>query len=162
MPEEEPLQTLAPLKIVFESEDGVLVCEIEQVDEFGRCLHDWKWGRDGIVDDHGDAAYQRLVASLMRQERELPFGFRRRNQSFFCSLVEISLHMLARHSVNAGNGSVHQGRGPLCPVDIGQFLQQNLDFLAIRRTLRNQMESLRRCVIFSMLSQYCKSGLCIP
>lgn len=41
-----------------------------------------------------------------------------------------------------GSGRLHQGRGPLRPVHIGQLLQQNLDFLAIGRTLRDKMETL--------------------
>lgn len=62
MPEEQPLQTLALLQLILESEHIVLVCELQQVEEFGRCLHDGEWGRLGIVDDYGDATYRGLIS----------------------------------------------------------------------------------------------------
>lgn len=45
VPEEEPLQRLATLELVFEAEDVVLVGEFEEVEQFGGGFHDREgWG----------------------------------------------------------------------------------------------------------------------
>jgi hypothetical protein len=70
--------------------------------------------------------------------------------------------MSTRYLVNADNGDVHQGRGPLRPVHIGQLLQQNLDFLAIGRTLRDKMKTLLYCRLSDALAIFQVFGSCIP
>lgn len=56
MPEESPLQTLAPLHLVLEAEFVVFVRELEEIQHFRGSLHD-REGRVGcVVDEHGDAS----------------------------------------------------------------------------------------------------------
>ena len=42
MPEKEPLECLAALELVFESEFVVFVGEFQEVEEFGGGFHHWK------------------------------------------------------------------------------------------------------------------------
>lgn len=78
---------------------------------------------------------------------DLPFGLRRRYQSFFCSLVEMLLLLLMMWLGNS-DGDVHQGRGPFQAVHTGQLLQQNLGFLTIRCTLCNKVNTLTELLAF--------------
>jgi len=71
------------------------------------------------------------------------------------------LPISVRHLANADNRDVHQGRGPLSSIHIGQLLQENLDFLAIRRTLRDKMEALT-CQFFGVLAKSQNFDMCIP
>lgn len=56
MPEEQPLQTLVALQFIFEAELVLLVRKLEQIQQFGRGLHDSKGRGLRVVDDDGDAA----------------------------------------------------------------------------------------------------------
>lgn len=64
VPEEEPLKSFAPLKLVLEAECVILVCEFQQVEKFRRRFHYGEWGWHGIVDNDGDASCRRLVRPL--------------------------------------------------------------------------------------------------
>lgn len=56
MPEEQPLQRLAPLQLVLEPKDIVLVRELEEIQQLRRRFHDGKGRRLRVVDEDGDAA----------------------------------------------------------------------------------------------------------
>ena len=56
MPEEQPLQALAPFEIVLEAELVFFVCELEQVQHLGAGFHAREGRGLGVVHDHGDAA----------------------------------------------------------------------------------------------------------
>jgi hypothetical protein len=69
VPEEQPLQRLALLQLVRETENVVLVILALQIQEFRTGLMHWERRRDGIVDDHGNAAIgvdsQKIVGLLL-------------------------------------------------------------------------------------------------
>jgi len=111
MPEEQPLQALAPLELVLEAEVVLLIVEFGQVEQLGRGLHHGERGRLGVVDEDGDAT--------VGIETEEPFFL-----------------LLVGHDVD-------QGRGPFGTIDIGQFLEEDLDLLTIGRALRDEMKTLR-------------------
>jgi hypothetical protein len=56
MPKEQPLQALVPLQLVLEPEPVLLVREFQQIEQFGRGLHDGEGRGLGVIDDDGDAA----------------------------------------------------------------------------------------------------------
>ena len=56
MPKEQPLQRLTPLQLILEPKHVVLVRKLEQVQQFGRRLHDGERGRLRVVDEDGDSA----------------------------------------------------------------------------------------------------------
>jgi hypothetical protein len=54
--EEEPLQALVAFQLVFEAILVFLVGELEQVEQFRRCLHDGERRVLGVVHNDWDAA----------------------------------------------------------------------------------------------------------
>jgi len=56
MPEEQPLQRLTPLQLIFEPENIIFVGELEEIEKFGACFHNWEGGRLVVVDEDRDAA----------------------------------------------------------------------------------------------------------
>ena len=56
MPEEQPLQRLAPLELILEAEHVILIRELEEVEELSGGFHDGEGRRLGVVDEDGDAA----------------------------------------------------------------------------------------------------------
>lgn len=83
------------------------------------------------------------VLSIMTGIR--PFGLRRRNQSFFCSLVMMLLKIVSRSRVECDRResiNVHQSGSPFCAVDLVQLFEHNLYFLAIGGTLSDEVKSL--------------------
>ena len=74
----------------------------------------------------------------------MPFGFKARNQSFFCSLVEISLYWksASRWHYFLHCLGLHESSAPLCTISIGQFFEEDLNVLAIRGILGDQVKSL--------------------
>lgn len=63
MPEEDPLQALAALQLVFKAEGVVLVCSLEKVEHLCRCLHDREGRVLSVVYEDWDAAWV-VLASL--------------------------------------------------------------------------------------------------
>lgn len=57
VPEEEPLQCLAALKIVFKPKFVVFVFSFQKVEQFCGCLHDCERGRLVVVDEDWNAAF---------------------------------------------------------------------------------------------------------
>ena len=79
-----------------------------------------------------------------------PLGSRRRNQSFFCSLVIMLLKdgaMLAiraqSHLGGSGEG-LHQSLSPFGTIDVMQLLEHNLHLLPIGGTLCDQVKTLEQ------------------
>ena len=56
MPEEQPLQRLAPLQLILEPKHIILIRELQKIQELSRCFHDWEGRRLGVVDEDGDTA----------------------------------------------------------------------------------------------------------
>ena len=56
MPKEQPLQALAPLQLIFEAKDVLLVRELLEIQQLGRGFHDREGWVLGVVDENGDAA----------------------------------------------------------------------------------------------------------
>jgi len=56
MPEEQPLETLIPLKLVLKSELIFLVGEFDEVQQLGTGLHDGEGRRYSVIDYDGNAA----------------------------------------------------------------------------------------------------------
>lgn len=56
MPEEQPLKSFITLKLVCETENVLLIGELEEVEKLCASLHDWERRILGIVDDDGDTA----------------------------------------------------------------------------------------------------------
>ena len=94
VPKEQPLQALVALKFIFEPEFVVLVCKLEKIEKFGGGLHYGEWWRLGIVDDDRYPAFIVISATVSRFkfDRHRPLGSKRRNHSFFCSLVIIFIN----------------------------------------------------------------------
>lgn len=92
VPEEEPLQGLVAFELILESEMVVLVRKLQQVEQLRGRLHDRERRRLGVVYKDRDAAFRETSISdgtmvvSYQNGRGIPLGFRRRNQSFFCSL----------------------------------------------------------------------------
>lgn len=61
MPEEDPLQALAALQLVFEAECVVLVGGLEEVEHLGRGLHDREGRVLSVVHEDWDAAWVLLA-----------------------------------------------------------------------------------------------------
>ena len=97
MPEEEPLQGLVAFELIRKSEMVILVGEFQEVEQLRRRLHDGEGWRLGVVYQDRYAAFAETLINdgtmgvSYLDERGIPLGFRRRNQSFFCSLVLISI-----------------------------------------------------------------------
>lgn len=75
MPEEQPLQTLTPLKLVVKPERVVLVVFFEQVQKLGGGFDDGEGRGLGAVEERGDAA--------VGVEAEEPFC----SSSVYCIIV---------------------------------------------------------------------------
>jgi len=58
--EEEPLQALVALELIFEPVLVLLVGELKQVEQFGRCLHDREGRVLGVVHDDRNATYRQF------------------------------------------------------------------------------------------------------
>lgn len=89
MPEECPLEGLITLKVICEAKYVLLVGELEQVKQFRRGFVDSERRRLSVVHKDWDAtcSIDQWLLLPRGEEKEAPLGSRRRNQSFFCSLV---------------------------------------------------------------------------
>ena len=98
VPEEQPLQALAPLKLILETEFVILVELFQQVKELGTRLHDWEGRVTGVVDDDRDAAVgiqpqEPLLLLVVRHDVDQgrrPFG-----TVCFCEFFEKDLYLLS-------------------------------------------------------------------
>lgn len=93
-----------------------------------------------------------------------PFGLRRRNQSFFCSLLMMLLlesggwfRKWLWEGVGGGKqGTLHEGLGPCSAVDVGELFEHNLYLYAVGSAHCDEVEpfcvfDLRRGVILEQV-----------
>lgn len=74
-----------------------------------------------------------------------PLGSRRRNQSFFCSLVMMLLEFVRGLKIQIGGrggGNVHESCSPFCTVDFVELFEHDLYLLAIGRVLGDEVKTL--------------------
>jgi len=131
MPEEQPLQCLAPLQLILEAKNILLVVEFEEVEELGTRFHDGEGGRVCVVDDDGDAA--------VGVEAEEPFFLLVVGHD----VAEGERRMLVGLLVwGRGGGVVHEGGVPGGAVDICELLEHNLNFLSVGGAHGDEMKAL--------------------
>ena len=114
VPEEDPLQALVPLQVVLEAKLVLLVVLLQQVQHFGARLHDREGlGRDGVVDEDGDAAV----------------GVQAQEPVFL---------LLVGHDVDEGGGPGDGGRA----VGVFELLEHDLHGLAVGGVHGEEVEAL--------------------
>ena len=94
VPEKQPLQAFAALMLVLEPKCVVLVGYFKKVEQLGGGLHDGEWRGLSIINNDRNPAFtsSSVFFNIVLLAETEPFGFKRRNQSFFCSLVAMFIN----------------------------------------------------------------------
>ncbi len=152
MPEEQPLQALAPLQIIGEPKQFISVRDVDEVKQFGGCFHDGEGWRSRIIDEDGDSAFFNInggMASLMGAQRstsieqmERGYGGAGRGQGRGARVGTIRVQPQEPIAFLDVGPDIDQCRAPRGIVDVMELFEQDLHFLAIGRALRDEMEPL--------------------